>query len=430
MIFKNITILDENFDIRDNQYVGIIGDRIDYIGDTEPYGDYGDVYSGKGRLLMPGFYNVHAHTPMTLLRGYAGGYNFQDWLFKKIIPFEAKLTREDVYYGSMLGIAEMLKFGTVSTTDMYLHTEHMTRAFIDSGVKINTGAGLVSFNPDERLVDNKDYKITKNLYENYHGACDGRIIVDASVHAEYTSLERILREYCEYAVELGLNMQVHMSEMKKEHDECKKRHGGKTPARYFNDIGMFKVPTTAAHCVWIEDEDYDILAENHVTVATCPVSNAKLASGICDAKRILEKNINLAIATDGVSSNNNLNMIEEMKFFSLLQKVRNSDSTAISPKQTIKAATVSGAMAQGRKDCGCIKEGNKADLIVFDIDQPHMKPVHSMLDNIVYSADGSDIEMTICDGKLLYKNGEYYTIDLEKVEYEVEKRRLRVLSEL
>ncbi|MBE6021233.1 MAG: amidohydrolase [Clostridiales bacterium] len=429
MLFKNITILDENFEVKENQFVAVKGDRISYIGPERPEGFFKQEFEGKGRLLMPAFYNAHAHTPMTLLRGYGGGLALNDWLTKKIFPFEAHLTANDVFFSMQQGIAEMLKFGIVSTTDMYMQGESILIAALDAGVKTNLGVGLVCFDPTKKLEDLSDYHNSKYLYENYHGRGDGRVLMDMSVHAEYTSFPGVVKEFADYSRSIGTNMHVHLSETQKEHEECKQRHG-KTPAQYFNDLGMFDCPTTAAHCVWLEEGDFDIMAEKGVTVATCPVSNLKLASGICDVKKLYEKGINVALATDGVSSNNNLNMIEEMKFFTLLQKVKHMDPTVITPKQAVEAATKGGAKAQGRKDCGVLKVGNKADLIVLDIDQPHMLPVHSLLDNVVYSADGSDVEMTVCDGKLLYKNGEYYSLDIEKVIYETEKSRKRILSQL
>lgn len=429
MLFKNIAIIDESLDVKYNQHVGIKDDKIDYIGGEAPAADYGEIINGEGRLLMSAFYNAHAHTPMTLLRGYGGGLNLQDWLNTKIFPFEAKLRDEDVYYGMQLGIAEMLRSGTVSTTDMYMHSEHMVKAVLESGVKMNVGVGLVCFDQTQKLKDLPDYVNSKYLYENYHNADGGRVKVDMAVHAEYTSYPGVVQEFCDYSRSVGTNMHVHLSETQSEHEACKQKYG-KTPAKYFYDLGMFDSPTTAAHCIWLEDEDFDILAENKVSIASCPVSNLKLASGICNVKKALEKGINVAVATDGVSSNNNLDMIEEMKYFALLQKVKHMNPTVISPKEAVYAATAAGAVSQGRKDCGVLRVGNKADLIVIDIDQPHLVPVHNMLDNLVYSASGSDVEMTVCNGKVLYKNGEYYTIDIEKVKFEVENSRKRILSEL
>ena len=429
MLFEDISILDEEMKVREHQYVSVEKDRIAYIGPERPKEFTGEVIRGQGRLLMPAFYNPHAHTPMTLLRGYGGGLNLNDWLTTMIFPFEAHLTPEDVYYSMQAGIAEMLRFGIVSTTDMYMQGESIVKAVLETGVKTNIGLGLVCFDPTKKLEELPDYINSKYLFENYHGAGDDRVRIDMAVHAEYTSNPTVVRGFAEYSKSVGANMHVHLSETRKEHEECKGRHG-KTPAKYFLDLGMFESPTTAAHCVWLEEEDFDIFAEKGVTVASCPVSNLKLASGICDAKKMLEKGINVGVATDGVSSNNNTNMFEEMKIFTLLQKAKHLDPTVITPEQGLFAATRAGALSQNRPDCGLLKEGFKADLIVLDIDQPHMKPVHSMTDNLVYSADGGDVEMTICDGKILYNNGEYTTLDIEKVEFETERSRKRILSEL
>ncbi len=429
MLFEDISILDENMDVREHQYVSVEKDRIAYIGPEKPKTFSGDVIRGQGRLLMPAFYNPHAHTPMTLLRGYGGGLNLNDWLTTMIFPFEAHLKPEDVYYSMQAGIAEMLRFGIVSTTDMYMQGESIVKAVLETGVKSNIGLGLVCFDPTKKLEELPDYINSKYLFENYHGAGDDRVRIDMAVHAEYTSNPKVVQGFTEYSKSVGANMHVHLSETKKEHEECKARHG-KTPAKYFLDLGMFDSPTTAAHCVWLEEEDFDIFAENGVTAASCPVSNLKLASGICDVKKMLEKGINVAVATDGVSSNNNTNMFEEMKIFTLLQKAKHYDPTVITPEQGLFAATRAGALSQSRPDCGLLKEGFKADLIVLDIDQPHMKPVHSMTDNLVYSADGGDVEMTICDGKILYNNGEFTSLDIEKVEFETERSRKRILSEL
>ena len=429
MLFEDISILDEEMKVREHQYVSVEKDRIAYIGPERPKEFTGEVIRGQGRLLMPAFYNPHAHTPMTLLRGYGGGLNLNDWLTTMIFPFEAHLTPEDVYYSMQAGIAEMLRFGIVSTTDMYMQGESIVKAVLETGVKSNIGLGLVCFDPTKKLEELPDYINSKYLFENYHGAGDDRVRIDMAVHAEYTSNPTVVRGFAEYSKNVGANMHVHLSETRKEHEECKGRHG-KTPAKYFLDLGMFESPTTAAHCVWLEEEDFDIFAEKGVTVASCPVSNLKLASGICDAKKMLEKGINVGVATDGVSSNNNTNMFEEMKIFTLLQKAKHLDPTVITPEQGLFAATRAGALSQNRPDCGLLKEGFKADLIVLDIDQPHMKPVHSMTDNLVYSADGGDVEMTICDGKILYNNGEFTTLDIEKVEFETERSRKRILSEL
>ena len=233
----------------------------------------------------------------------------------------------------------------------------------------------------------------------------------------------------EYTKEIGANMHVHLSETQSEHEGCKEKHG-LTPAQYFNSLGLFDTPTTAAHCVWLEPVDYPILKEKGVTVACNPVSNMKLASGVCNVPELLRQGINVGIGTDSVASNNSLNFIEEMKFFAVASKGKFYDPTAVTPVETLKAATVCGARAQGREDCGLLKEGYKADLVVLDITGPHMYPVHDLVNNLVYSASGSDVVMTMADGKVLYENGEYKTIDIEKTLFEADRWTKNILKQL
>lgn len=428
MIFKNITILDENFHAKDKMYVGIKNGIIDYIDTVEPSEDYGDCYDGKEKLLMSGFFNAHAHTPMTLMRGYGENLSLQDWLTKRIFPFEEKLNGEAVSAGMLLGIAESLRFGIVSTTDMYYFGDEMARAVLESGVKNNLGRGVVNFS-EEAIDLLPGFQETKHLFQAYHNEGNGRLKIDVSLHGEYTSNPKTAKHLAEYAKLTGMNLHVHVSETEFEQQECKKRHG-MTPVRYLNHQGIFDTKATAAHCVWLEGDDFDILAEKGVTVASCPVSNLKLASGVCNVPLLLNKGINVAIGTDSVASNNSLNMMEEMKFFAVANKGKQFDPTLITPAETLNAATFAGAKAQGREDCGKLARGFKADLIVVDLSNPNMHPIHNLANNIVYSASGSDILLTMVDGRILYKNGEYLTIDIEKTIYEAEKMTKRILGEL
>ncbi|MGN1350907.1 MAG: amidohydrolase [Anaerovoracaceae bacterium] len=429
MLFENITILDEELEVRRGMYVGVRDELIEYIGEERPEEDYGETYNGEGKLLMSAFYNAHAHSPMMMMRGYGENLALSDWLNTKIFPFEDKLYSDAVYYSTLFAMAESLRFGIVSSSDMYYFCDDMARAVVESGAKANISRSITSFE-EGSIRDGERFREAERLFEDYHGADDGKIMVDASIHAEYTNTETSIRETAEFAKERGINMHVHISETRSEHEECKQRHGGRTPVQLMNDLGAFDTNTTAAHCVWVEDEDMDILREKGVTVASCPVSNLKLASGICNVPRLLEKGVNVAIGTDSVASNNSLNFIEEMKFFALLNKAAYGDPTLITPKETIYAATYAGALAQGRHDCGRLKEGNRADLIVLDISVPHMKPVHDLATNLVYSASGSDVVLTMSDGRVLYKDGIFLTIDIEKTVAETEAACRNILSAL
>ncbi len=428
MLFYGIDILDENLNHLKGQYVGITEDRIDYIGGEKPKKSYGEEYDGAGKLLMAGLYNSHTHSPMNLLRGYAENLTLHDWLHEKVFPFEAKLSGEDIYNGTMLAVAEMLRFGTVSFTDMYYMGEEVYRAVAQSGIKCNFSYGITCFD-DSSYGNLRVYQESQKLIESCHNTENGRFKVDLSIHGEYTSTPRVVAAAAEHAAREKVNMHIHLSETQDEHDGCKERNG-KTPARYFYDLGVFGVPTTAAHCVWLEDEDFDILRENGVTVAACPVSNCKLASGFARVDKMIRGGMKVAIGTDSAASNNNLNLFKDIHLFSILYKCTSGNPAVITPKQTLAAATVAGASAQGRQDSGRLKVGAKADLMVLDTDVPHMQPVHDMPNNLVFAAQGSDVCLTMVDGKVLYKDGAYLTLDIEKVKYNAQKSTQSILAKL
>lgn len=432
MLFKNITVLNESLEIERDRYVQVTGDRISYIGSEPPKESSegsGRQYDGRGKLLMSGFFNAHGHSPMSLMRGYGENMSLQDWLNKKIFPFEDHLSGEAVYWATMLSMAESLRYGIVSTSDMYYFCEDMARAVIDSGAKANISRSIV--NPmGEAVSELASFQEMKRFYETFHNVADGRIKVDMSLHAEYTSNPETAKALAEYAKSLDDTvMHVHVSETRTEHEGCIQRHG-LTPAAYLEKMGIFDVPAIAAHCVYSDEDDLDIFKAKGVTVAANPVSNMKLASGICNVQRILEKGINLAVGTDSVASNNSLDFIEEMKMMAIGCKVQTKDPTAVTPQDAIRAATAGGARAQGRLDSGAVKEGNKADLIVLDISPAHMNPVHDLVNNIVYSASGSDVIMTMVDGKVLYEDGDYPTIDIEKTIGQVGKATQKILERL
>jgi 5-methylthioadenosine/S-adenosylhomocysteine deaminase len=409
-------------------YVATEDDRIVYVGDCMPRGDYGDIRDGEGKLLMPAFHNAHGHSPMALLRGYAENMKLQDWLFTKVFPFEDKLDSNAVYWGTLLTMAEGMRFGIVSHSDMYYFLDDMVRATDESGMKANISRAITEFG-DGDPWETVRLKEMKDTYERLDGAADGRVKIDISIHAEYTNSLRAMQAVADYCNQVGAINHIHISETQSEHEECKVKYG-KTPVKLMNDIGAFDSKALAAHCVWVEDEDMDILKEKGVSVATNPMSNMKLASGIANVPEMLRRGINVAIGTDSVASNNSLNFFEEMKMFAIAPKIRFNDPTLITPKQTLYAATRAGALAQGREDAGLVKEGFKADLIMIDLEQPNMYPVHDLMNNLVYSASGTDIVMTMSDGRIVYENGEYKTLDIEKTMFEAQAATKVILSKL
>ena len=428
MLFKDITILDENFEIKPHMYVGVKEDKIDYIGSKMPDGDYGRVYDGHEKLLMTGFFNAHSHSPMSLMRGYGENLTLQDWLGTKIFPFEDHLDSNAVYWGTYLDLAEATRFGVVSTSDMYYFCPDMARAYSAAGAKGNICRSIAAFEEEDFRKSSRGLESIE-FYKEWHGRENGRIKVDMSLHAEYTSVPGVVKQLAEYTKEIGAGMQVHVSETKKEHEECIGRHG-KTPTAYLADLGLFDTNATAAHCVWVTDEDMEILKGKKVTVATNPVSNLKLASGVCNVPALMKKGINVALGTDSVASNNSHNILAELKTFAIIQKTKWEDPTLITPKEAFYIATRAGALAQGRNDCGLLKEGFKADLIALDISVPNMHPVHDLLNNLLYSSSGSEVVMTMVDGKVLYEDGEFKTLDVEKAKAEVENAKNKILSQL
>ena len=430
MLFADIDILDEELEHRQHCYVGIQGEKISYIGTQPPQDDHGEVYDGRGKLLMTGLFNAHSHSAMTLMRGYGEGMALSDWLQKRIFPFEAKLDREAIYNGTLLAAAEMLRFGIVSTTDMYFDAEANARAALDSGVKMNFSVATTCFD-GRGARELPAYREVMEALPRWHGAGDGRVRLDLSIHGEYTSTPRVVEDMAQIARETGLRMHLHLSETQAEQEACKARHGGKTPARYFYDAGVFDAPTTAAHCVWLEGEDFDLLREKDVTAVCCPVSNLKLASGFCPAPELLRRGVRVALGTDGVASNNNLDLMEEIKIFATLFKATTGDPTAITARQALYAATRAGALAQGREDCGLLKAGGRADVIVLDLRQrPYLRPCHDMVHNVVFSALGTDVCLTMVDGRVLYRDGAYTTIDLERTVRNAEASVEKILGQL
>lgn len=432
MLFSDITLVDEQLQICEHMYLGTVGKHIAYLSNQPPVNpeQYGPVYSkGKGKLLIPGFYNGHSHIYMHILRGYGENLSLMDWLNTRIFPFEAKLTDQIMHDAALCGIAELLRFGIVSTSDMHLLSSSMGQAFASTGIKANLSTCCTAFG-DEAYTDTANYTAVLHMLKDDPSYDGDRIRAEFSLHAEYTSTEKVARGIAQMAQEYHKGIHVHVSETAQEVEQCRARHNGLSPVEYLARCGIFDVPTVAAHCVHLSQKDMDILKEKQVTVATCPKSNLKLASGICPAAALLERGINVALGTDSVASNNNLNMLEELKLFALLQKGISQDPTVITPAQALYAATRAGALAQQRTDCGLLKEGYRADLVVIDQEQIYHQPAHHQLNNLVYSGCGTDVCLTMVDGQVLYQDGTWPTIDLEQALWKTEQARQDILRQL
>ncbi len=420
LLLKNCAILaTENGSFRClwDAFLGIDGDTIDYIGQERPQAAYDQEKDMSHRLLAPGLVNCHCHSPMVLLRGVGSDLPLQEWLFDKMMPIEDKLTAQDIKAGNALALLEMISTGTTSYSDMYFEPVTTVENAVESGIKVNIGRPIQCFDPSETYDQNVRAKESLHMFRTYHGAENGRIRVDFSIHAEYTDVPHMVEAYSADCKALGGRMHIHLSETAKEHSECIARYG-KTPARWFYDLGTFDSPTAAAHCVCVTEEDLDLMLEKGVSVIHNPTSNMKLGSGFAPIPHMLEKGLNVALGTDGAASNNNLNMMEEMHLAAVLHNGFTHDPTLLKPAQMLAMATCNGARLQGRSDTGSLEVGKKADIIAFDLDRPHLYPILDPLALLTYSAQGSDVVMTMVDGRILYENGEFLTLDREKILFE------------
>ena len=417
LLLKNCDILSTvngEFQWLKNAYLGIDNDTIDYIGEAKPTAAYDREKDLSGHLVAPGLINCHGHTPMTLLRGVGSDLPLQQWLFDKVFPIEAKLTPEIIKVGNQLALLEMISTGTTSYSDMYFEPQTAIENTIAAGMKANISRPVQCFDPSETYADSYRSQESLELFKTWNGAADGRILVDGSIHAEYTCHPHIVEAYSADAHALGMRMHIHMSETKKEHEECIQKYG-KTPAQWFADLGTFDCPTFAAHCVWVTEEDMDLMAAKGVSVVHNPTSNLKLGSGFAPVPRMLEKGINVALGTDGTASNNNLNMLEELHLCAIIHKGFTNDPTLMKASDSLKIATINGAKLQGRPDTGSLEVGKKADLMAINLDQPHLYPNLDPEALLCFSAQGSDVALTMVDGKILYENGEFKTLDREKI---------------
>lgn len=374
----------------------------------------------QGKILMPGLVNAHAHTAMAVLRGYADDYPLKTWLFEKVFPAEARLDERAVLAGARLGFAEQLCTGTTSISDMYYHEPAIAQLALEVGMRVSLCNAVVALSPDWSMETDRGVQETLVLAREYQGAGDGLVQAEASIHGEYTSNPRVWAQVAELAQRYDLGIQLHLSETREEHQEALSRNQGKTPAQALAAAGVFEGRVTAAHCVWVSQEDMALLAEKGATAVHCPVSNLKLGSGMADLAALRQAGVNVALGTDGCCSNNTHDLFEEIKLAALLAKGQHLDPTVLSAYDVLKMATVNGARAQGRLDVGQVAEGMRADLILLDLDHPTTRPSYDPLGAVAYSATGRSVTLTMVQGRILYENGAFTTIDLEQAYQEAE----------
>ena len=380
----------------------------------------------SGAIVMPGIVDAHCHAPMTLLRGVGGGLPLKRWLEEAIFPVEARMTDEDVAAGMTWGAMELLAGGVTCVADMYEHSLAGAAALAETGIKANVcrpGLAFSDGTPKGRLEECIDF--VRNFRDS-----NGRLLADICIHSEYLTDEKFCRALAEANREFTRPLNVHVSETKREHEECIARHG-KTPIAYLAETGLLDYGGYAAHCVWCTDDDFKIMADRNVSLVHNPSSNMKLASGFARVCRAAELGVNVALGTDGPASNDNLDMFEEMHLTSLIHKGVLLDPTVLSPWEVIEMATVNGAKALGRHDTGEIAVGKAADLCVVALDKPHLNPCVDPANLIVHSAHASDVAMTIVDGRIVYERSpEQSWMDINheraKFDFEMSLRRLKI----
>ena len=386
------------------------------------------IVDARGKVVMPGLINLHTHLAMTLLRGYADDMDLQTWLGEKIWPFEVNLKPEDVYWASLLGLCEMVRSGTTCFNDMYFYPEETAKAVKEAGLRAVICYAIIDMGSEEK-AEEELVNAKKFLYNVSELGCD-RVLPAIGPHAPYTCMRETLSKARELSESSNTMLHIHVSETRAEVDNLL-REVGKRPVEYLSSIGFLDSRVVMAHGVWVTPREQEILAEKKVGVAHCPVSNMKLASGIAPIPEMLEKGVLVGLGTDGCASNNNLDMFEEMKIAALLHKCSSSDPKALPAQKVLDMATIDGAKLC-RTNSGSIEPGKKADLIVVDFMRVNTTPLHgknNVVSHLVYACNGSNVETTIVDGKILMEQGKLTTLDENKIRRKCQEIAERLAGE-
>ena len=416
LLIKNATVVLPDGQTK-NANIAVEGSKILAIGEAPADFIAEQTIDAKDMLAIPGFVNAHTHASMTLLRSYADDMELMTWLNDHIWPVEAKMISNDIYWGAALAAVEMIQSGTTTFADMYgPFMERVADVVTESGMRGVLSRGIIGVAPDgeKKLEENI------SLYEDYNGAANGRIKVMFGPHAPYTCPPDFLKKVAAAAQRLGAEVHIHMNETKAEIEQITKQYG-KRPFEYVEDTGLFESPTLAAHCVHLSDDEIAIIKKHHIRVAHNPGSNMKLASGIAPVPRLLKEGVTVALGTDGTSSNNNLDMLQEVQLAALLHKVNEYDPLAVPAFEALKMGTEYGAKAVGLDGIGRFEAGAKADIVLVSMKGAAWVPRFNEVSLLVYSGSAADVDTVICDGKVLMQHRELLTLDEEKIKYEAQK---------
>ena len=428
ILIKNALILSPNTNFENKQSILIKDNLIAEISPEIDESDVSKTIDGTGKIVLPGLINTHTHLSMTLFRGLADDLSLDSWLNDHIWPMEANLNGDYCYIGALLGAVELIKSGTTTFSDMYFYMEDVARAVDEAGIRAVLSYGMIDFGDEEKRKNEINENLT--LFKACDGMADGRIKVFFGPHSPYTASEELLIKVRELADEYNMGIHIHVSETQKEIEDVSAEKGLR-PFEYLDKIGFLGPDVVAAHSVWLSDNEIEIIKKNNVKISHNPCSNMKLASGIAPVSKLIENDICVSIGTDGASSNNNLDLIEELKTASLLQKVSTLDPKVLTSDEAVAMGTIKGAETLGlESEIGSIEVGKKADIILIDTNSANMVPDSSSLSsNIIYSANGSNVDTTICDGKILMENKKLVVLDEEEI-YKKARQAIKELKEV
>lgn len=412
ILIKNgiVVTMDNQRRILKNFSVAISEGRIAEIGEKIK-GEADVVIDASRKIVMPGLINTHTHLAMTLFRGIADDVPLTKWLQEVIWPIESKLEAKHVYAGSLLGCVEMIKSGTTCFNDMYFFLDEVANSINESGIR-----GVISHAMFDFGGEGKTEAALRHGEENIRKySAGGRVRAFFGPHAPYTCSEELLIKTKELADKCGTGIHIHVAETKEEVENSKKEKG-LPPFEYLEKIGFLGPNVVAAHSTWTSDREIEIIKKRGVKIAHNPTCNMKLASGVARVPEFLEKGIAVSLGTDGAASNNSLDMFDDLKICALVHKLHNKNPSLVPAEKVLEFATINGAKALGmEKEIGSIEVGKRADIILVDLEKPHLTPLSNPISHLVYSAVGSDVDTVILDGKIIMQGRQVKTLNEEKV---------------
>ena len=418
-LISNVTVvtMNERMEVLFGAYVGIRDGKIAYIGKSAPEEKPETIIDGTGMLAMPGLINCHTHLATTVLRGYLDDAAKAERL-EQLLQKETKMDNRSAKASALMGIAECLRFGITSVSDLYYYPDAVAQAAAQAGIKANVALSAYRFEADSEEFDfetDPQCREVCRVAEAWHGHDEGRIRVDVGIHAEYTSNHQLWEGLADYALEKGLGAQLHLAETAEEVESCLDRTG-LGPAELLGCHRFLNVPVCAAGCAHLPQEDLAILGKKKASAVATPAAAFQSGLNSTPIADCVKAGMNVALGTGGAVDCGNMDLFETMRFATAQARLAGGDATAMPAAAILMMATICGARAQGRADsCGMLKEGMDADIVLVDFSAPHLIPCHNVVNSLVFAAKGGDVAMTMVRGKILYQNGHFPTIDLKEV---------------